>query len=85
MAQHIWKENEEKTSEEDLAITEHRDRDVASTAVPNTANEPAVETTAETPQEALDELGEDVASSPAERGHVPRETEETSRNDGGPT
>lgn len=65
MAQ-IWKPNEEKSEDEDLVVTGHRDEELGQ-AEPE--NEQAVEVPEDDPRSALDALGEDVASSPARRGH----------------
>lgn len=62
----MWDKNEEKNAEEELVITEHRDSDVASVTP---EQEPQTATTADDPREALEELGEDVSSSPARRAH----------------
>jgi len=65
MAQ-LWEQNEEKDEEDELVVTEHRDD--SEPAVPP-EEETAVETPAGDARGALDALGEDVASSPARRGH----------------
>jgi len=62
----IWEQNEEKDEDDELVVTEHRDE--AEPAV-EPEDEQAVETTEPDPRAALDELGEDVSSSPARRGH----------------
>jgi len=61
----IWEQNEEKSEDEELVVTEHRD-DPEPAAPPE--DEESVETTGADPRKSLDELGEDVASSPARRG-----------------
>lgn len=53
-------------AEEELVITDHRDRDEPY-ITPD--EEEGIEVVEETPREALQEQGEDVASSPARRGH----------------
>lgn len=60
-----WEPNEDIDENEELVVTEHRDLDHPTT---DADDEQAVETTAADPHEALEELGEDVASSPAQRG-----------------
>lgn len=60
----IWDENEELGAEDELVVTEQRDRASAL----DSAEETAVETTVGDPAEVLEELGEDVASSAAQRG-----------------
>lgn len=62
----IWDQNEEINEDEELVVTDHRD---ASSAVIDAEEADDVETTQDDPREALAELGEDVASSPARRGH----------------
>lgn len=62
----IWEQNEEIDEEHELVTTDHRDRDEELVAP---EDEPEEETTEEAPRDALAELGEDVASSPARRGH----------------
>ena len=66
MAQ-IWDQNEEVNENEDLVITEHRDTDRPAVTP---EDEQLVETTHDDPQETLDELGEDVSSSPEQRGEL---------------
>ena len=56
---------EDKGAEEELVETDHRD---ASAPLVPPEDQSAVETAEGDPQEALEELGEDVASSPARRG-----------------
>lgn len=68
----IWDQNEELDAEEELVVTDLRDdRDEA--AVDADAEAVTVDDAeippGETPREALEALGEDVASSPARRGH----------------
>lgn len=66
MAQ-IWEPGEEKDENEELVVTEHRD---ASGPGITSEDEQGVEIPeGEDPREALEALGEDVASSPARRGH----------------
>lgn len=65
MAQ-IWEQNEEKSEDEELVVTEHRDSPEPAVTP---EEEQAVETAGDDPREALEELGEDVSSSPARRGH----------------
>lgn len=63
--------NEDIDKETELVSTSHRDR---SEAIVPLDEEQDVETPHEDPREALEELGEDVASSPARRAHGdPRE------------
>jgi len=62
----LWEQNEEIDENEELVATDHRDE---SSEIVTPEEEQAVETTASDPREALEELGEDVASSPARRGH----------------
>lgn len=62
----IWDQNEEIDEEHELVATDHRDRD-EELVTPDEEQE--VETTESTARDALAELGEDVASSPARRGH----------------
>ncbi|WP_282851495.1 hypothetical protein [Gulosibacter sediminis] len=61
----IWKQNENKSEEEDLVVTEHRDEQEPAVTP---EEEQSVETTSGDPRNALEELGDDVASSPARRG-----------------
>lgn len=68
MAQ-IWERNEEKNEDEELVVTDHRDE---SEPVVTPEEQQAVETPSGDPRNALDALGEDVASSPARRGHEDR-------------
>lgn len=72
MAQ-LWEQNEEIDENEELVVTEHRDE--SEPAVPP-EEEPSTETDVDDPQEALDELGEDVSSSPARRGRSGTEPRE---------
>lgn len=64
----IWEENEYIDEDSDLTVTSHRD------PVPDTeqfhAQDFHTEATADDPQEELEALGEDVASSPRERGEA---------------
>lgn len=62
----IWDRNEEKSEDEELVVTDHRD---SSEPAVKPEDEESVETTAGSdPRQSLEELGEDVASSPARRG-----------------
>ena len=61
-----WKQNEEKSEDEELVVTEHRDDAVAPL---DSEDETSIEMTQDTTRETLQEQGEDVASSPARRGH----------------
>lgn len=63
----IWEQNEEKTEDEELVVTEHRD--AREPSVSPEAEEAVEVPPGENPREALEELGEDVSSSPAQRGH----------------
>ncbi|MBL3686302.1 hypothetical protein D3248_04965 [Leucobacter zeae] len=68
----IWDQNEELDAEEELVVTDIRDdRDEAAVDAETAAvTEDDVEIPpGETPRDALEALGEDVASSPAQRGH----------------
>lgn len=67
----IWEQNEEKDEEEELVVTEHRDQGEPA-VTPD--EEQQIETASDDPRSALDELGEDVSSSPARRGHEDPET-----------
>ncbi|UOQ58437.1 hypothetical protein MUN78_06280 [Leucobacter allii] len=65
-----WEPNETRDEDAELVVTEHRDG--SEPAVPP-EEETAVELPAgETPREGLEALGEDVASSPAQRGRDER-------------
>ena len=69
----IWEQNEEKDEEEELVVTEHRDDERPAVAL---EEEQTVEAPpGGDPRNALDALGEDVASSPARRGHEDPQTE----------
>ncbi|MBK0418602.1 hypothetical protein JD276_06085 [Leucobacter sp. CSA1] len=61
----MWEENEELGADDELAVTEHRD-DAGPEPDPEELRE---ETTEEDGRHVLDEFGEDVSSSPAQRGH----------------
>lgn len=61
----LWEQNEEVDENEELVATDHRDE---SSEHVTPEEEQAVETMTDDPREALEELGEDVASSPARRG-----------------
>lgn len=65
MAQ-LWEQNEEKNEEEELVVTDHRDSEEPAIT---SDDEQIVEVTTSDPRDALGELGEDVSSSPAQRGH----------------
>ena len=69
MAQ-MWEQNEEVDENEDLAVTDHRDRDEPEVTADD---EQSIEVTTSDPQEALAELGEDVSSSPAQRAQADRD------------
>lgn len=60
----IWEPTDEIDGDEDLTVTDHRDED---RPLVSAEDEQAVEVTTDDPREALEELGEDVASSPARR------------------
>lgn len=66
----IWESNESRDGDEELAVTEQRDRDrpaVTPESEPAEENPEGAE-----PRDALEAQGEDVASSPARRGqHTP--------------
>lgn len=66
MAAQVWDPNENIDEEHELVATDQRDADEEQ-VTPD--DEQAVETIHEDPRDALAELGEDVASSPARRGH----------------
>lgn len=68
----LWEQNEELDENDELVVTDHRDE--TEPAVPP-EEEPSTGTTTGDPQEALDELGEDVSSSPARRGRSGAEDE----------
>ncbi|MGO1537835.1 MAG: hypothetical protein ACTHZ9_06195 [Leucobacter sp.] len=65
----IWEQNEETDEDEELVVTEHRDRGADDVLERSVNEEESVEVTTDDPRAALEELGEDVASSPARRGH----------------
>lgn len=60
----IWEPTDEIDGDEDLTVTDHRDED---RPLVGADDEQAVEVTTDDPREALEELGEDVASSPSRR------------------
>ena len=60
----IWEPTDEIDGDEELTVTDHRDEDGP---LVSATEEQSVETTAEDPRDALEELGEDVSSSPARR------------------
>lgn len=60
----IWEPTDEIDGDEDLTVTDHRDED---RPLVSADDEQAVEVTTDDPREALEELGEDIASSPARR------------------
>ncbi|WP_416446636.1 hypothetical protein AB3K78_04860 [Leucobacter sp. HNU] len=62
----IWEQNEEKGPEDELVVTAQRD---SGRPAVEPEDQQAVETTEPDPRDALEELGEDVSSSPARRGH----------------
>ncbi|MGO3147841.1 MAG: hypothetical protein ACTIJ6_09200 [Leucobacter sp.] len=62
----IWEQNEERSEDEELVVTDHRD---AKEPAVLPGDEQSVEVTSEDPRDALEEQGEDVSSSPARRGH----------------
>ncbi len=66
-----WKQNEEKDQDEELAVTDHRDQEGLTVTADDdqTLPGPAVEQDPRGALEALEALGEDVASSPARRAH----------------
>lgn len=69
----LWKPNEEVDEEEDLVVTDHRDKE-AGIQPPGT--QPSEETMQTQGDEVLEEYGEDVASSPEQREReVPPDTE----------
>lgn len=68
----IWDQNEELDAEDELVVTDLRDEEDEAAVDEDTesvAEEDVEIPPGETPREALDALGEDVASSPAQRGH----------------
>lgn len=75
----IWEQNEEKGPEDELVVTEQRD---AERPAVDPDDEQAIETTESDPRDALEELGEDVASSPARRGHEDPEEAAMHESDG---
>lgn len=69
----LWKPNEEVDEDEELVVTDHRDKE-AGIQPPDT--QPPEETLETRGGEVLDEYGEDVASSPEQRAmDVPADTE----------
>lgn len=60
----MWEPTDEIDGDEDLTVTDHRDEDGP---LVSADDEQSIETTTDDPREALEELGEDVASSPARR------------------
>ncbi len=60
----LWKPNEEVNEEEDLVVTDHRDKE-AGIQPPDT--QPPEETLEPRGDDVLQEYGEDVASSPEQR------------------
>ncbi|WP_336660712.1 hypothetical protein [Leucobacter sp. USHLN153] len=60
----IWEPTDEIDGDEELVVTDHRDED---RPLVGADDEQSVETTTDDPRAALEELGEDVASSPARR------------------
>lgn len=65
MAQ-VWDQNEEIDEDDELVVTEHRDEPEPAVRA---EDEQSVETATPGGRASLDALGEDVASSPARRGH----------------
>lgn len=59
----IWEQNEEFDEEEELVVTDHRDGEVAAAEVEDEVTRSAEEDV----RDAVDALGEDVASSPSQR------------------
>lgn len=66
-----WDQNEDIDEETELVTTSHRDR-VEPIIEPD--EEQDVQTPHEDPREAMEELGEDVSSSPARRAHDDADT-----------
>lgn len=66
MAQ-IWEQNENLDEDEELVVTSHRDDDEPNVTADNEEEVEVPE--GESARDALRVLGEDVASSPARRGH----------------
>lgn len=62
--------SDEVGADEELTVTDHRD---AAEERVSPEEEQDVETAEDGPREALEVLGEDVASSPAQRGQTPVE------------
>ncbi|WP_053386738.1 hypothetical protein [Leucobacter japonicus] len=60
----LWEPTDEIDGDEELVVTDHRDED---RPLVDADEEQAVEVTADDPRDALEELGEDVSSSPARR------------------
>ncbi|SDQ24727.1 hypothetical protein [Leucobacter chromiiresistens] len=60
----LWEPTDEIDGDEDLTVTDHRDEDAP---LVSADDEQSIETTTDDPREALEELGEDVSSSPARR------------------
>ncbi len=75
-----WKQNEEKSEEEELVVTDHRDAPEDPLPLGFEGESAAAEEVPDEqlregdPRSALEVLGEDVASSPARRGHEDPET-----------
>lgn len=63
-----WTQNEEKNEDEELAVTDHRDQEGLTVTADDDQTLPA-SAAEQDPREALEALGEDVASSPARRAH----------------
>ena len=63
-----WKQNEEKNEDDELAVTDHRDQEGLTVTADDDQTLPASAAEQDS-REALEALGEDVASSPARRAH----------------
>lgn len=61
----MWEKNEQIDEEHELVVTDHRDADLEDGA---SEDERSVETVVTDGAEVLEEFGEDVSSSSAERG-----------------
>ncbi len=78
---HPTKPNEERSAEEELAETSLRDPSVAAR---DAADPPSQETTVADGEQVLEEFGEDVASSPAQRARPKPGPPARSQEPGGP-
>ncbi|WP_087014271.1 hypothetical protein [Leucobacter sp. 7(1)] len=67
----IWERNEEHSGEEELVATAQRDGEAP--AVTPGAEQSVQHPEGDNPRDALEVQGEDVASSPARRGHQDRD------------